>query len=71
MARSPCVWWTVGSAIEQSPCAPPVQGAHMKMIVRSFVFGPEKGGLEGREREPDHSSAYRVHEKCVSSAYKV
>lgn len=44
MARSPCVWWTAGSAIEQSPCAPPVQGAHMKMIVRSFVFGPEKGG---------------------------
>lgn len=48
--RSPCVWWTAGSAIEQSPCAPPVQGAHMKMIVRAFVFCPEKGGWkEGKE----------------------
>lgn len=31
-------------------CAPPVQGAHMKMIVRAFVFCPEKGGWkEGKE----------------------
>lgn len=52
-------------------CAPPVQGAHMKMIVRSFVFCPEKGGWKEGEREPAHNSAYRVHEKCVSSAYKV
>ena len=49
MARSPCVWWTAGSAIEQSPCAPPVQGAHMKTTVRSFVFCPEKG--EWREEK--------------------
>lgn len=26
------------------PCAPPVQGAHMKTTVRAFVFCPEKGG---------------------------
>lgn len=31
-------------------CAPPAQGAHMKTTVRSFVFGPEKGGWkEGKE----------------------
>lgn len=31
-------------------CAPPVQGAHMKMIVRAFVFCPEKGDWkEGKE----------------------
>ena len=52
-------------------CAPPVQGAHMKMTVRAFVFCPEKGGWKEGEREPAHNSAYRVHEKCVSSAYKV
>ena len=45
-------------------CAPPVQGAHMKMIVRALVFCPEKGGW----KEEKENLPTTAHTGCMKSA---